>query len=139
MVGGKALIGKRPDVWNYDYMSAVYLLALPAAGIFLIGLFRAVQMILKEKEQTSRSIMAFCMISLYSIGLFILFSTLGVPIYSQAKAFYGLSVMGPISVVFALGLGTVHNWVASPRHVGRAFLYGWFISLISMIFISFGA
>jgi hypothetical protein len=133
------VIPDRPDVWNYDYMSTVYLLALPATGIFFIGLLRAIQMVLKKREPTSRLITAFLLISLYSICLFILFSTLGVPIYSQAKAFYCLSVMGPMSVIFALGLGTIHDWVACPRYLGRACLYGWIASLVSMIFLSFGA
>ncbi len=140
LIGGKAFLKGRPAVWNYDYMSAVYLLALPAVGIFLIGLFKAVQIALRDKEKNSRLIMAFLILTVYSIGFFILFSTLKVPIYSQAKAFYGLSAMGPISVIFALGLGAIHNWLASPRLlVGRAVFYGWFGTLISVIYLSFGA
>ena len=140
MIGGKAFLIGRPAVWNYDYMSAVYILALPATGIFCIGLFKAVQRALRDKEASSRLIIVFLIISLYSVGFFILFGTLKVPIYSQAKAFYGLSAMGPISVIFALGLGAVHNWLASPRLlVGRAIFYGWFGTLISVIYLSFGA
>jgi hypothetical protein len=138
LIGGLALIAKRPDVWNYDYMSAVYLLALPATGIFLIGLFRAVQMALKDKEPASRLIMAFLMISLYSVGFFILFSTLRVPIYGQAKAFYCLAAIGPLSVFFALGLGMVNDWLSSSRLLAaRAIFYGWFCSLLTSIYLSF--
>ena len=140
LIGGKALIAKRPDVWNYDYMSAVYLFALPATGIFFIGLLKAVQMALKDKEPSSKLIMAFLIISLYSVGLFILFSTLKVPIYGQAKAFYCLAAIGPFSVFFTLGLGMVNDWLSSSRLLaGRAVFYGWFGTLISLICLSFGA
>lgn len=140
LIGGMSFLEGRPDVWNYDYMSAVYLLALPAAGIFLIGLLRAVQIALKDKEANSRLIMAFLTISLYSVGLFILLSTLRVPVYGQAKAFYCLSAIGPISVIFALGFGIVNDWLALPRLLAcRAIFYGWFGTLIGIIFLSFGA
>ena len=140
MIGGKVFLIGRPTVWNYDYMSAVYLLALPAVGIFIIGLCKSVQITLTDKERNSRLIMGFLILTVYSIGFFIVFSTLRVPIYSQAKAFYALCVMGPISVIFALGLGVIHNWLSSPRLlIGRAVLYGWFGTLIAVIYLSFGA
>jgi hypothetical protein len=138
LIGGLALIAKRPDVWNYDYMSAVYLLALPATGIFLIGLLKAVDAALNDRDPNSKLIMAFLMISLYSVGLFILFSTLRVPIYGQAKAFYCLAAVGPISVFFALGLGMVNDWLSSSRLLAaRAVFYGWFGSLLTSIYLSF--
>ena len=140
MIGGKAFLEGRPDAWNYDYMSSVYLLALPAMATFLIGLFKAFQVALRGKESSCRLIIAFLTVSLYSVGFFILFSTLKVPIYSQPKAFYGLSAMGPISVIFALGLGEIHKWLSSPRLMaGRAIFYGWFGTLIVLICLSFGA
>ena len=139
-IGGKVFLVGRPAVWNYDYMSSVYLLALPAVGVFVIGLYRSVQIALRDGQKNSKLIMAFLILTVYSIGFFILFSTLRIPIYSQAKAFYGLSAMGPISVIFALGLGAIHNWLASPRLlVGRAIFYGWFGTLIAVIYLSFGA
>ena len=131
-------MAKRPDVWNYDYMSAVYLLALPAAGIFLVGLLKAVQMAFKGKDPGSRLIMAFLIISLYSVGLFILFSTLKVPIYGQAKAFYCLAAMAPITVFGSLGLGVVGDWLGSSRLiVVRALFYGWLGTLLTSIYLSF--
>jgi hypothetical protein len=139
-LGGKAFIAGRHPFWNYNYMSAVYLLALPATGIFFVGLLKAVQMALKDKDPSSRLIMAFLIISLYSFGLFILFSTLKVPVYGQAKAFYCLAAIGPISVFFTLGLGMVNDWLSSSRlWAGRAVFYGWFGTLISLICLSFGA
>lgn len=138
LIGGKALIAKRPDVWNYDYMSAVYLLALPAAGIFLLGLLKAVQMALKDKDPSSKLIMAFLIISFYSVALFILFSTFKVPIYGQAKAFYCLAAMAPITVFGGLGFGVVGGWLASSRLiVVRALFYGWLGTLLTSIYLSF--
>jgi hypothetical protein len=138
LIGGKALMAKRPDVWNYDYMSAVYLFALPATGIFLIGFLKAIRTALKDKDPNFKLIMAFLIISFYSVALFIFFSTLKVPIYGQAKAFYCLAAMGPISVFGVLGLGVVRDWLASSRlMVVRALFYGWLGTLITSIYLSF--
>lgn len=137
---GLVFLRNRHAMWNYDFMSIVYLLAIPATVIFVLGLFRTIKMAFRERELGCRIIMSFLLLSLYAVGLFILYSTLKIPIYSQAKAFYGLSAMGPVSVIFALGLGVIHNWLKSPRLlVGRALLYGWFGTLMAVIYLSFGA
>jgi hypothetical protein len=138
LIGGKALMAKRPDVWNYDYMSAVYLFALPATGVFLIGFLKAVHMVLKDKDPSSKLIMAFLITSFYSVAIFIWFSTLKVPIYGQAKAFYCLAAMGPISVFGALGFGVVRDWLVPSRFIVlRALFYGWLGTLITSIYLSF--
>jgi hypothetical protein len=140
LIGGQPLIAKRPDVWNYDYMSAVYLFALPATGIFLMGFIKGVQMVLKDKDPSSRLIMAFLIISFCSVALFISFSTLKVPIYGQARAFYCLAAIGPISVFFVHGLGVVNEWLSSSRlAAGRGVFYGWLGTLVCLIGLSFGA
>jgi len=121
-------------------MSAVYLLALPAMGILVLGFIKAVQMSFREKELNSRLMMAFLIISVYSFGFFLGFSTLRVPVYGQAKAFYCLAAMGPISVFFALGLDRVNDWLSPSRLLAvRAVFYGWFGTLIAAICLSFGA
>jgi hypothetical protein len=138
LIGGKALMAKRPDVWNYDYMSAVYLFALPATGIFLLGLLKAVQMALKNTDPNSKLIIAFLIISFYSVALFIWLSTLKVPIYGQAKAFYCLAAMGPISVFGALGFGVVREWLMPSRYIAlRALFYGWLGTLLTFIYLSY--
>jgi hypothetical protein len=77
-------------------------------------------------------------ISLYSVALFILFSTLKIPIYGQAKAFYCLAAMAPITVFGALGFGVVRDWLASSRLiVMRALFYGWLGTLLTSIYLSF--
>ncbi len=139
LIGGLALMAKRPDIWNYDYMSAVYLFALPATGIFLIGLLKAVQMALRDEDPNSKLTMAFLLVSFYSVALFIFSSTLKVPIYGQAKAFYFLAAMAPITVFGVLGFGVVRGWLAPSRFtVLRALFYGWLGTLLSSIYLSFG-
>jgi hypothetical protein len=138
LIGGKALMAKRPDVWNYDYMSAVYLFALPATGIFLLGLLKAVQMALKNTDPNSKLIITFLIISFYSVALFIWLSTLKVPIYGQAKAFYCLAAMGPISVFGALGFGVVREWLMPSHYIAlRALFYGWLGTLLTFIYLSY--
>ena len=135
---GLVFLRDRHAMWNYDFMSIVYLLAIPATVIFVLGLSRTIKMAFREKELGCRIIMSFLLLSLYAVGLFILYSTLKIPIYGQAKAFYGLSVIGPISVIFALGWGMINNWLASPRLLAvRAIFYGSLGTLISVVYLSF--
>ncbi|KPK92235.1 MAG: hypothetical protein AMJ94_05490 [Deltaproteobacteria bacterium SM23_61] len=137
-LAGEAFLSGRHPFWNYDYMSVVYLLALPATGFLLIGLVQGIRLAFRGKEWNSRVSWAFFVITLYAIFAFFLYGTLKVPVYGQAKAFYLLSAMAPITVFGALGLGVVRDWLASPRlMVVRALFYGWLGTLFTSIYLSF--
>jgi hypothetical protein len=137
-LGGMALLAGRHPFWNYDYMSAVYLLALPATGSFAIGLVQGIRMAFREKEWDSRVTWAFLVMNLYAIFIFFLYGTLKVPVYGQAKAFYFLAIMAPITVFWALGFGVVRDWLASSHFiVMRALFYGWLGTLFASIYLSF--
>jgi hypothetical protein len=138
--GGEGSFEIKYIIWNFKYMSIVYLLALPASLFFVLGLLRSVWMVIRGKTLETKITLAISTLLLYTIGLMVLYSTLKVPIYGQAKAFYCLSAIAPISIIFALGLGMVNDWLASSRlRVVRAVFYGWFGTLVSMIYLSFGA
>ncbi len=140
LIAGRAFWDGRPEAWNYEYMSTVYLLALPAVGIFILGLIRALQKAFQDPKVQDRMEMAFLILILYFLGLFVLYGTMRIPIYSQPKAFYALAGMGPICVIFSLGLGTLHEWLSSPRlSAVRAIFYGWLGTLTAAIYLSFAA
>jgi len=139
-IGGTGSFEIQHIIWNFEYMSIVYLLALPANLFFVLGLLRSVWMVMRRKDLESNITLAISILLLYAIGLMILYGTLKVPVYGQAKAFYCLSAIGPISIIFAYGLGAVNDWLASPRlWVVRAVFYSWLGTFISMIYLSFGA
>jgi len=139
-MGGVSSFEIQDIFWNFEYMSIVYLLALPASLLFALGLLRSIGMVIRRKDLESNTPLTISILLPYAIGLMILYSTLKVPIYGQAKASYCLSAIGPISVIFGLGLGMVNDWLASPRFwAGRAVFYGWLGTFVSMIYLSFVA
>jgi hypothetical protein len=139
MIGGHAFWVNRPPIWNYDFMSITYLWALPAGGVFMVGLFRNLQAVWKGPDGVSWGETAFLLLVLYGLGIFLWYSTLKVPIYSQAKAFYALSAMGPLTWIFASGLGTVRDWLKAPNlWPVRALLFGWLGTLFILVGLSFG-
>lgn len=139
-ISGAAFLRDRPAVWNYQFMSIGYLVAIPATFILIAGVWRAVSRILGEEDIGSRLVWSFLVTSIYVLGFFVLYSTLKVPIYAQAKAFYGLAAMGALSILFALGFGWIDDFLARLRlWPARAALYGWFSTLIVVLSLAFGA
>jgi hypothetical protein len=137
-LGGKAFVAGRHPFWNYEYMSAVYLLALPATGFFIMGLVKGITIPFRAKEGDSGITWAFLLLILYVLGIFFIYGTLKVPVYGQAKSFYFLAAMAPITVFGALGFGVVRDWLASSHLiVVRALFYGWLGTLFTSIFLSF--
>jgi len=137
-LGGAAFLAVRHPFWNYDFMSLVYLLALPATGVLAIGLVQGLRLAFRGKEWDSRVTWAFLGMTLYAVFIFFLYSTIKVPVYGQAKAFYFLAAMAPITTFGALGFGVVRDWLASPRlTVVRVLFYGWVGTLLTSIYLSF--
>jgi hypothetical protein len=139
-LGGKGSPAGRHPFWNYDYMSAVYLLALPAVGLLTVGLVQGIRMAFRGKEWNSRVTWAFLILTVFAVFIFFFYGTLKVPVYGQAKAFYLLGIMSPISVLWALGFGVIKDWLASSRFIVlRALFYGWLGTLLASIYLSFAA
>jgi hypothetical protein len=137
-LAGKALVAARHPFWNYDFMSLVYLLALPAVGLLAVGLVQGIRLAFRGREWNSRVIWAFLVISVYAVFVFFLYGTLKVPVYGQAKAFYFLGIMAPLTVFWAEGFGTARDWLASSRFIAlRALFYGWLGTLLASIYLSF--
>ncbi len=46
--------------------------------------------------------------------------------YGQAKSFYAMASIAPLSAFFALGCGSADRWLETNGHSwARALLYGW--------------
>ncbi len=131
-LGGMATYADRPP-WNYEYASTVYLLAIPATLAIVIGAFRAAG---KAIFHTSKNwlLILFC---IFAIICSIVYINLRLPYYGQAKAFYGLSAMLPISLIFALGFNTLDKWLKNKNLLFlRTALYGWFGTLVLTVLFS---
>ncbi len=98
MLGGAAILTVRPP-WNYGWMAAGYLLALPLTVMLLLGLGRAVVVLLRAPG--ARDFLLLGVLGGIAFGVAAL--TLRLPFYAQTKAFYGLAALVPLCAAGATG------------------------------------
>ena len=136
---GDAFLGGAGDYeycppWNYEYTSAVYLLAIPFTAAIIIGIVRAVLRSILRADK-------FCLLILgaaFAIFFSLVAVNLQIPCYAQAKAFYGLAAVLPLSLIFALGFDIVDERLKNKGlFLVRAAVYGWFGTLALAIFFCF--
>jgi len=136
---GDAFIGSRTEhiyspPWNYEYMSAVYILAIPATLLIIVGAIGAIGNIIKYKDH---KIWLLLLGSFFAAVYSIIYMNLLLPFYGQAKAFYGLGAILPIGLIFVFGFDWLDRWVSSKKlFLLRIVLYGWLGTLISAISLS---
>jgi hypothetical protein len=133
LVGGQGEFAHRPP-WNYEYMSAVYLLGAPATLAILVGMVRATADVVFGGNKLRLLILGTIFVLFYSI----LYMCLRIPYYCQAKAFYGLSAILPVSLMFASGFDCVDKWLKNKKlPLFRAVLYGWLGTVALTIYSTF--
>jgi tetratricopeptide (TPR) repeat protein len=131
-LGGKAVYMFRP-LWNYEYISAVYLLAIPATLAIIIGAVCAISNVIRKANK----IWLLMLGSVFVLVCSIVYINLQIAYYSAAKAFYGLGAILPISLIFSFGFDSLNNWLRDKKlSFLRVVLYGWFGTLILAILLS---
>jgi tetratricopeptide (TPR) repeat protein len=89
--------------WNQHLMTSGYLLAAIPAVLFLVGAIVALIRLIRTPSSELFLLISFSAV----IVLGLIFMTLKVPSYAQAKAFYGLSALAPLCFFCALGWETL--------------------------------
>src|SRR5262249_37347706 len=89
--------------WNQGAMTAGYLWALIPTGLILIGAVVAIIQFVQKPSSELFILLGFS--ALIVLGL--IYMTLKIPSYAQAKAFYGLSALTPLCYFGALGWKTL--------------------------------
>ncbi len=137
-LAGQVVAGRRHLFWNYPLMAIGYLLALPATLLLALGVARALRLAFRDADAGRRAAWSFLLTLAWALLVSVLFMTLRQQDYGQSKAFYGLAVMAPLSVFFALGCGALDDWLAAPgRGAPRALFYGWLGSFAGVLLLSF--
>jgi hypothetical protein len=138
LAAGVIRLAARHDAWNYDYMTAGYLLALPATVLLVAGFGRAVRFALSDGDLGRRLAMSLLVAFLYT-GSFALFAvTFELPFYAQAKAFYLLSTIVALSVVAALGMAWTYESLGDSKWMPLRMIYsGWLCTLGGAVVLSF--
>ncbi len=134
LVGGMIRVGTRHPMWNYDFMTLCYWLAFPATLLIGVGFARMVRACFKSDDLARR--LAFTLMSslLFLLAFSLFYITLSLPFYAQAKAFYVLAAILPLSLAAAEGLSIIPKRLREPRHEPlRAIYFGWLGSLAGAI------
>jgi tetratricopeptide (TPR) repeat protein len=98
LCGGASALDYRPP-WNYSLIVAGYLLALVPTILMLTGAAVAACRFVRKPSSE-----CFLLLGLgATVALAMIFMTLKVPFYTQAKAFYGLSALVPLCFFGAVG------------------------------------
>lgn len=138
LVAGMIRLATRHDAWNYDFVTLGSWLAFPATVALALGFGRALRFCLRGDDLRRRVAMSLLVTFLYALSFALLSITLRLPYYAQAKAFYVLSAIVPLSVVAALGLAWVPERLTAPRWIAVRLLYwGWLGTLAGALGLSF--
>jgi hypothetical protein len=137
-IAGRMFPAERHPFWSYDFMSAGYLLALPVTVLLVYGAWRCVRIALTDPEPGQRAAFSFVTTSAFAVGYAILSLTLSLPYFAQAKAFYGLCLVAPLSLFFAAGAGRVDAALAGRPPLRLAFA-GLLAAALGTFFLGFAA
>jgi tetratricopeptide (TPR) repeat protein len=107
--------------WNYQPMLAGYLWALIPTALILTGAVVAIIQLIRRPSSELFLLLGFSAV----LALGLIFMTLKVPSYAQAKAFYGLSALTPLCFFGALGWETVTHRSVRLQFVIGALLLVW--------------
>ena len=138
LAAGVIRLAARHDAWNYDYMTAGYLLALPATVLLVVGFGRAVHFALSDSDLGRRLAMSLLVAFLYTGGFALFAITLELPFYAQAKAFYLLSTIVALSIAAALGIAWTFESLGDSKWLPIRMVYsGWLCTLAGAVVLSF--
>jgi hypothetical protein len=130
LLGGSGQRDVRPP-WNYDLMTAGYLLAcLPTAAI-LGGIAAAVADVVRRPR--AEWILLLGVLGATAFAIFVM--TLRLPFHSQAKAFYGLGALVPASALAARGLDLLAGGSRAARLLLSVLLGTWALNACAAFWV----
>jgi len=137
-LAGQIVARARHPFWDYQLMAAGYWLAVPATALLALGAVRGLRLALRDPDGGRRAAHSFLLTLSYTLLLSVLYMTLRQPDYGQAKAFYALAAIAPLSIFFALGCGAVDAWLEERgASWARALLYGWLGAFCAALLLSY--
>lgn len=138
LAGGVSAWAYRHAQWDWDFMGATYVLALPASALLLFGFALLVRDALRGPDLRRRAALALLTTTTAVTIFAVLLLTLVLPAYSMTKASYALSVAAPLALALAVGFATLHRALDAPGRRGlQAILHGWAGALVAAIVLAF--
>jgi len=124
--------------WNWNYMSITYLIAFPAMLILLFGFWKSLACAVRGEDINTRIQHSFLVYLVFVALFFLIYVNLLNASYATTKSFYCLFLLTPLSVFFAQGLEQIQSLLPPHRPlIPGIIFYGWFGTLIGVIWISF--
>jgi hypothetical protein len=124
LVAGMVLASTRHPFWNYDFMTIGYYVALPVSILIALGFARTLERAFRAECPNDRIAYSFMVAILYVLSFSLLLVTFRLPYYAQAKAFYILAAMTPLSLIAATGLAEIPMRLGAKRFFfARNFYY----------------
>jgi hypothetical protein len=133
-------LAERHGVWDYEWMSVGYLLALPGTAILGVGALLTLRDALTGDDLRRRTVLTLLLavIMLFALGL--LQISIRWPVWGAVRASYVLVALVPLAMVGALGFSYIDRWLdrlgGAPL---RAILYGWLGAMVGVFALSFAA
>lgn len=121
---------RTPPPWNLSWMAAGYWIALGPCLALLLGVVLGFVDFLREPRAERFLALALLGATVYAL----LNMTLRLPFYTQAKSFYGLSALVPLSFCFALGFDALALRWRGVRALGAVWLAGWAVLTFATYF-----
>jgi len=132
---GDALCGGASSLtvaWNHQPLLAGYLWALIPTALIVIGAVVAIVQFVQKPSSELFLLIGFS--ALLMLGL--IFMTLKIPSYAQAKAFYALSAIMPLCFFGALGWETLTHGSERLRFVLGTFVLVWVLNSFATYWIT---
>jgi hypothetical protein len=137
-IGGRVNPADRHSFWNYGFMSAAYLMAIPASIFAAAGALRCVGRAFRDTDVRRRAAFSFLVTFNYAVAFGLIYMSLRLPYFAQAKASYGLVVMAPLSLFFADGMLWLDDFLRDRGiPLARAVIHGWFVAFVAGCYLSF--
>jgi len=133
-LGGRATVFLSQPTFAYGKLAALALLGLPATALLVVGALRLLGAALRGPDAHRSAALSFLLVSVWALGLSMLYVTLELPFFGQAKSSYGLSLLAPLALFFAVGLAPPRGgaWPGGPAgacvvagYLGALFFPGW--------------
>lgn len=139
-IAGRVFPSDRHPFWSYGFMTLGYWVALPATALLAVGGAVGVRRALRGPDARRRIALSFVATTAYASLFTLLYMTLRLPFWSQAKATYALVAAAPAAVFFALGTAACDRALAARgRTALRALLYGWLAVFAGVLYLGFAA
>jgi hypothetical protein len=138
-LGGRASVGLPRPAFDYELMAAVALLALPATVAIAVGGVRAVARALRGEDARRRAALSFLLVSVWALAFSMLYVTLELPFFGQARASYGLALVSPLALLFAVGLSPAIGRPWPGGELTVCVLAGWLGALFGASWLSLWA